>query len=41
MSNARHRGLILVLLAALITSVGVLSIAGAAHPPAVFGYHVT
>ena len=33
-------GLILVLLAALITIVGVPSIAGAAHPPTVFGYHI-
>lgn len=33
--------MILVLLAALVTIVGVPSIAGAAHPPTVFGYHLT
>jgi hypothetical protein len=33
-------GLILVLLA-FVRIVGVPSIAGAAHPPTVFGYHIT
>jgi hypothetical protein len=34
-------GSILLLVATLVTIVGVPSNAGAAHPPAVFGYHVT